>query len=225
MVTMTVTPARAAHPPTQLIILAATTLYRAAWQALLSQQPDIVVVGASGDLSDISPLLQAGQPATLLIDLPPLPSLMPQLKTLASVPGLLFLVDSYELDQIVPLLQAGITGCLSRDEPVAELARAIIAVGRGELVLPPAIAARALAALARGETGARDGLVEPLSEREIEVLRLLAQGLTNKDMAQTLILSVRTVEAHLRNIFGKLGVSSRTEAALWATRHGYGPEE
>ena len=86
------------------------------------------------------------------------------------------------------------------------------------------IAGRALAAMARGET-VGETLVEPLSDRETEVLRLLAQGLTNKDMAQTLILSVRTIEAHLRNIFGKLGVTSRTEAALWATKYGYGPED
>ena len=65
-------------------------------------------------------------------------------------------------------------------------------------------------------------MVAPLSERETEVLRLLAQGHTNKDIAQALILSVRTVEAHLRNIFAKLGVNSRTEAALWAVQHGYG---
>lgn len=125
----------------------------------------------------------------------------------------------------MPLLQAGITGCLSREEPVAELSRAIIAVGRGEIVLPPSLAVRALAVLARGDTGGNGGLIEPLSERESEVLRLLAQGLTNKDIAQTLILSVRTVEAHLRNIFGKLGVRSRTEAALWAAKHGYTPED
>jgi DNA-binding NarL/FixJ family response regulator len=81
-----------------------------------------------------------------------------------------------------------------------------------------------LVALARGESAAQS-LVEPLSEREIEVLRLLAHGSTNKDIAQTLILSVRTVEAHLRNIYGKLGVRSRTEAALWAVKHGYGAEE
>lgn len=72
------------HSPTQLIILAATTLYRAAWQALLSQQPDIVVAGTISDISEISPLLQPGQPATLLIDLPSLPALMQQLKTLPS---------------------------------------------------------------------------------------------------------------------------------------------
>jgi len=213
------------HSPTHLIILAATTLYRAAWQALLSQQPDIVVAETIGDISEIASLPQPDPPVTLLIDLPPLPPVMQQLKTLPSEVGRLFLVNSYELEQIVPLLQAGVSGCLSRDEPVAELSRAIIAVGRGEIALPPSIAARALAALARGETIASDGLVEPLSERETEVLRLLAQGRTNKDIAQILILSVRTVEAHLRNVFGKLNVTSRTEAALWATRHGYGPPE
>ena len=206
--------------------IAATALYRAAWTALLSEQPDIDVVGAVGDVSEIPAIVQTDQPTTLLIDLsPPLPSVARQLT--ADVPnlGLLFLIESYELGQILPLLQAGATGCISRDEAVADLARAIIAVGRGEIWLPPAMAARALAALARGETAGGDKLIEPLTERETEVLRLLAQGLTNKDIAQTLILSVRTVEAHLRNIFGKLNVTSRTEAALWATRHGYGPDD
>jgi DNA-binding NarL/FixJ family response regulator len=214
-----------AHSPTSLIILASATLYRAALRSLLADQPDITVAGAVGDISRVSTLLQPGQPATLLIDLPPpLLPLTQQLRTIVPTLGLLFLVDSYELDQILPLLRAGATGCISRDEPVAELARAIIAVGRGEITLPPSIARRALTALARGESPAGD-LIEPLSDREADVLQHLAQGMTNKDIAQSLILSVRTVEAHLRNIFGKLGVRSRTEAALWATKHGYGLED
>jgi DNA-binding NarL/FixJ family response regulator len=224
---MTTIPSRVAHLPTRLIILASTTLYRAAWQALLSTQPDLTVLGAVGQATEISALLPPHQPTTLLIDLPPpLPPIAQYLKTIAPEAGLLFLVDSYELSQLLPLLQAGVTGCLSRDESVADLARAIIAVGRGEIALPPAIAARALAILARGEEALDgDDLIERLSEREIEVLQRLAQGMTNKDIAQTLILSVRTVEAHLRNIFGKLGVHSRTEAVLWAVKHGYGTEE
>jgi len=214
------------HLSTRLIIMAPATLYRTAWQTLLAQQPDILVAGAVDDVSQIAALLEPGQPTTVLFDLPtPQPTLAQQIKPIIPDLGLLFLVDSYDLEQILPLLQAGVTGCISRDEPVAKLARAIIAVGRGEIALPPSIAERALAVLARGETVQEGGLIEPLSEREIEVLRLLAQGLTNKDIAQTLFLSVRTVEAHLRNIFGKLGVRSRTEAALWATKHGYGPEE
>ena len=213
------------HSVTQLIILAATSLHRAAWEALLSQQPGIAVAETVADAAQIATLGQPSRPTAVLIDSSsPSPAMTQQLKMIDPELGLLFLIDSYDLDQILPLLQAGATGCISRDEPVAELSRAIIAVGRGEIALPPAIAGRALAALARGETGG-ESLIEPLSERETEVLQLLAQGLTNKDIAQTLILSVRTVEAHLRSIFGKLGVKSRTEAALWATKHEYGPTE
>lgn len=119
------------------------------------------------------------------------------------------------------MLKAGAAGCVSRDESVAELARAVIACGREEISLPPSVASRALAALARGETVSASPN-EPLSERETEVLGLLARGLTNKGIAQELFVSVRTVEAHLRSIFAKLGVRSRTEAALWAVERGFG---
>ena len=214
-----------ASAPTHLIIFAPAMLHRAAWHALLSTQPDIVVVGAVGDVTEVADLLQADRPTAVLIDLPnPRPEVARALKSTVPTTGLLFLVASYDLAEILPLLQAGALGCVSRDASVGDLARALIAVGRGELALPPSIAARALAALARGEPVAA-GLRAPLSERETEVLRLLAYGLTNKDIAQTLFISVRTVEAHLRNIYGKLGVRSRTEAALWAMRHGYGPGE
>lgn len=215
----------ASHQPTQLIILAQASLYRAAWSALLTGQPNIEVAGAAVTVATADYLV-SGRSTTLLIDFPsPLPPLIQQLQTSYPAAGLLALVDDYDLDQLLPLLRAGATGCISRDESVADLARAIIAVGRGEIWLPPAIAGRALAALARGKAPGGDNLIEPLTGRETDVLRLLAQGLTNKDIAQTLILSVRTIEAHLRNIFGKLNVSSRTEAALWASRHGYGPDD
>ena len=150
-----------AHLPTNLIILASATLYRAAWQSLLADQPDIMVSGMVGNISEVSTVFQPGRPATLLIDLrPPLLPLTQQLRIIVPTLGLLCLVDSYELDQILPLLRAGAGGCISRDEPVAEFARAIIAVGRGEITLPASIASRALAALARGESPA-DDLIEP----------------------------------------------------------------
>ena len=210
---------------TRVIIYSPARLHREAWQALLSHQPDIVVADAVSDPSGIDVPLQPGQPTTVLLDLlDPGPDLVGQCKAASPDLGLLVLVASYDLADILPLLRAGATGFLSRDESVGNLARAIIAVGRGELVLPPAIAARALATLAHGERRTPESPAQPPSEREIEVLRLLARGLTNKDIAQTLILSVRTVEAHLRSIFIKIEVRSRTEAALWAVKHGYGGE-
>ncbi len=138
--------------------------------------------------------------------------------------GLLLLVDSYELKEIVNLLRAGATGFMAHDATVADLARGIIAVGRGEIVLPPEMATQALLALAR-EKEVPEEITVSLTDREQDVLNLLAQGQTNKDIAQTLFLSVRTVEAHLRNIYGKLNVASRTEAAIWAVNHDYGAKE
>lgn len=208
---------------TQVIILAAAALPRMAWAALVEQMPGLEVWGIAANKEDLGALPLTGNPTSLLIDFPGLPiNLVRTLATAVPDYGVLCLVDGYELDEIVALLQAGAMGCLSRDATVPELARALIAAGRGEIVLPPALATRALAALARGELS-RLTDSESLTERESDVLGLLARGLTNKDIAQSLFLSVRTVEAHLRNIYGKLGVSSRTEAVLWAVQHGFEP--
>ena len=209
----------------QLLIYSPAALHRDAWQALLSAQPGITVAGTVGETSELLLPIQPGQPTTILIDQLVLdPKLAIELKSAAADVGLLFLVQSYDLSEILPILRAGANGFISRDASVGDLARAIIAAGRGELVLPQSVSGRALAALARGAVIHADP-VEPLSKREVEVLRYLARALTNKDIAQTLFLSVRTVEAHLRNIYGKLGVNTRTEAAIWAVRNGYGPEE
>jgi DNA-binding NarL/FixJ family response regulator len=206
---------------THVAVLSPALLYQEAWRALLSAQPGVRVIGATSLTTAVCDLAAGASPATILIDLPTLPpEAVQQIKGALPAAGVLCLVHTYDLAEMMILLQAGANGFLTRDEPVADLARALIAAGRGEIVLPPEIAARALAALARGAALSQNQ-IEPLSDREEEVLRLLAQGLTNKDIAQTLILSVRTVEAHLRSIFGKLAVRSRTEAALWAIRHGY----
>lgn len=207
---------------THLVIYSPHALQGEAWRALLSSQPGILISGSLADLTQITTLSHSEGDNTILIDLPvPQPVIARQLRALAPQYGFLFLVQSYEFSTILPLLQAGATGFISRDASVGDLARAIIAAGRGELVLPPEVAIQSLVALAKG-LPASQGRSEPLSERESEVLILLARGHTNKDIAQELILSVRTVEAHLRNIFAKLDVGSRTEAALWAVRHGYG---
>ena len=205
---------------TYLIIFAPAALHREAWRALLADQPSIVIGGLLADAAHLATFPKADQPTTVLIDLPvPQPEVIKTFKDARPTLGLLVLVHSYDLSEIISLLKSGVTGCISRNETVSDLARAIIAAGRGEIVLPPSIATQALLALARGEP-IEPGPIEPFTERELDVLRLLGQGLTNKDIAQTLILSVRTVDAHLRSIFAKLGVHSRTEAALWIVKHG-----
>ena len=206
---------------TQLFIFSPYSLQCEAWRALLYNQPGILISGTLTEPSQITTHIRLEQASTILIDLPiSKPEIAQYLRTLAPRIGLLFLVPTYELSIILPLLQAGATGFISRDASVGDLARGIIAAGRGEIVLPQEIAVQSLIALAQDQPVKKE-MITSLSERETDVLRLLAQGLTNKDIAQALILSVRTVEAHLRGIFAKLDVSSRTEAALWAVQHGY----
>ena len=206
---------------THVIVYTPASLQREAWRALLAEQPFIDVLVTACEVSVVAPLVEPGQPTAVLVDLPGLRvDLAHQLHAAAPEAGFLFLVDDYDLDTVLPLLRAGAMGCISRDASVSELSRALIAAGRGEIALPDSIAGQALTALARGGT-AHDQPADPLTERETDVLHLLAEGMTNKDIAQTLIISVRTVEAHLRSIYGKLRVDSRTEAALWAVRNGY----
>jgi DNA-binding NarL/FixJ family response regulator len=114
-------------------------------------------------------------------------------------------------------LKEGATGCVLETASVEELLSAIRQVARGETFLSPPIV-RELVSSVTAYREQTQPEVEPLTEREREVLGLLAQGLNNKDIAQKLYLSVRTVEGHLANIYGKLHLKSRTEAALWAVQ-------
>lgn len=208
--------------PNSVIVIAAANLHRLAWSALLAQQPGLVVRGAAASPDELELQGMAEAPVTLLVDMTPVqPELVRHLAAAAPHATILCLIDHHDVTQIVGLLQAGATGCLSRNASTPELALALIAVARSEIVLPPELAIQALTALTRG-TYDQAQPTESLSERETEVLRLLAQGLSNKDIAQSLFLSVRTVEAHLRNIYSKLAIASRTEAVLWAVNHGYG---
>ncbi len=208
---------------TQVIILGAASLPRMAWAALLKQLPTLKTWGIVASLEDVRALPATHGPTSILIDFPRLPiSLVKAVSTAVPDYGLLCLVDNYDLDETLLLLQAGASGVLIREATVSELARALVAAGRREIVLPQGLASRALATLARGEEP-RSTTADTLSDRERDVLALLAQGLTNKDIAQSLFLSVRTVEAHLRNIYAKLDVTSRTEAVLWAVGHGFEP--
>ena len=211
--------------PVTAVTILAPSLPGAAWQALLEAQPFITVDGLATDSSQLGTGPPRIGPTVVLLDDPtPTSALVGRVGQAAPNAGILLLVDSYTLDEIVPLLQAGALGFVARSESVAALARSVIAAGRGEIVLPPSIASQALKLLASGERVGEQP-ADLLTEREIEVLERLAAGHTNKDIAQTLVISVRTVEAHLRSVYSKLDVGTRTEAVLWAVHHGYAPPE
>lgn len=206
---------------TSLLIFAKSNLHRAAWWALLGQQPGIMVEGTVGELAQMANF-QLTSPTVVLVDMPSLQTeLIHKIRATSSGYGMLILVESYDLDEIVSLLREGATGFIIRDSSVGDLARSIIAAGRGEIVLPQELASKALLALAQGKINQEEPSAN-LTEREQEVLAYLARGYTNKDIAQTLFLSVRTVEAHLHNIYSKLDVASRTEAVLWAVNLDFG---
>lgn len=123
-------------------------------------------------------------------------------------------------ERILGALDAGAVGYLLKDAEPDELARAIRAAARGEAPLDPK-AARTLLVAHRGAVSA----AETLSQREREVLTMVAQGHPSKVIAQRLEISEKTVKAHLTSVFRRIGVSDRTQAALWAERHGLTPRE
>ena len=208
---------------TNFIIYTPRKLHADAWQALLAEEAFLRLIGATESPDQLERWASsAGQMAALVDVLNPTGELASRLSNVTPKPGLLFLVDDYDLETILPLIRAGANGCISRNASRAKLVRALIAVGRDELALPEQVASDVLIALAR-DRRPRGVLIEDLTDREREVLNQLAMGSTNKDIAQELMISVRTVEAHLRSVYAKLEVSSRTEAALWAVQNGYSP--
>ncbi|HEX8032966.1 MAG TPA: response regulator transcription factor, partial [Ktedonobacterales bacterium] len=131
-------------------------------------------------------------------------------------------LTAYDDDQyVLALLDAGAAGFMLKDARGQELVEAVRAVHRGEAVLQPRVAARALRRAVARTTATPVPTPPPLSDREMDVLREAARGLPNKDIARRLNLRVRTVHTHLRNIFTKLSVCSRTEAVLLALRRGW----
>jgi DNA-binding NarL/FixJ family response regulator len=114
-------------------------------------------------------------------------------------------------------LEAGASGYLLKDADADKVAGAVRAAHRGELQLNPTVAQRLMASL---RAAPRHDLTEELTSRELEVLRLVGAGRANKEIAAELQISERTARTHVSNILGKLGLSSRTQAALWAVREG-----
>ena len=193
---------------------------------IIQRESDMEVVGEADDGEEAVELANKLQPNVVIMDIS-MPKLngieaTKQIKALHADTAVLILT-AYDNDQyIFALLEAGAAGYLLKNVRGRELIHAIRAVYDGESVLHPAVARRIISQLvypAPNHTEVQSA--EPLSEREIEVLKLAASGISNKEIAEQLFLSPRTVQAHLGNIFNKLGVASRTEAVLYGLRRGW----
>ncbi len=191
---------------------------RAGLVQLLATFADVELVGAAGDGEEVVALCAERQPDVVLMDLemPVLDGIEATRRIRSAQPGVavVVLTSFSDRERILRALDAGAAGYLLKDAEPAELRRAIEAAARGEAPLDPK-AARALLSARAGPTA-----VQSLSEREREVLAMVAEGLPNKLIARELAISEKTVKAHLTKVYREIGVTDRTQAALWAQRNG-----
>ena len=196
--------------------MAQDPLARAGLAALLADQPGCEVVGQVGGEVDLSTALEVYHPDAVLWDLGwSAEASLERFTDLqdTSLPVVALMPDSV---QITEAWSAGVRGFLLRDADASALHAALMAVSEGLTVLAPELSAAPPSIIER-----RSGsLPEELTAREMEVLQLLAEGLSNKSIAQRLSISEHTVKFHVNAIFGKLGAQSRTEAVIRATRLG-----
>jgi len=198
-------------------------IVREGLRALIGAKPDMELVGEAADGVEAVLKARSLQPDVILLDL-----VMPHKDGIEAIGDIkrenpkariLVLTSFAEDDKVFPAIQAGALGYLLKDSSPQELLRAIREVYRGESSLHPAIARKLIGELNRPPENLPP-TEEPLTEREVEVLSLVAQGLSNQEIAEKLVVSERTVRTHVSNILGKLHLANRTQAALYAVREG-----
>ena len=205
--------------PIRVLLVDDQALFREGLHTLLSVQADLEIVGEAGNGQEAIARAAAERPDVILMDVQ-----MPVLDGVAATRRLhgtqpecrVILLTTFDDDEYVfEGLRAGAVGYLLKDAPSARLVEAIRAAARGESFLQPSIAAKVVAEFTRLADKPRPaaGLAEPLTERELEILRLLAAGASNREIAAQLFLAEGTVKNHVTNILGKLDVPGRLQAA------------
>lgn len=198
---------------------------RAAIASLLAKEGDIAVVGQVAETTALASMIETLKPDVLVLD-----AHMPGHKVIESARGLrtshsavrILVLSAYNRrEYVVGMLEAGAAGYVLKDDPPETLAAAVRAVADGKQWLSPRVTQLLVTSAARRDTR----YVEDLTEREREVLRLMAAGRRNERIAEDLDITEQTVKNHVRSIFGKLGVQTRVEAVLYAIAQGWAEAE
>lgn len=193
-------------------------------QALLATEPNIEVAGEAENGKEAIRQVEKLKPDVILMDLQ-----MPEMGGIEAIghitsgnpkARILVLTSFATDDKVFPAIKAGALGYLLKDSSPEELIQAIRQVYRGESSLHPTIARKVLQELSRPPAPEQVPTSEPLTEREVDVLRLVARGMGNQQIADQLIISEATVRTHVSNILSKLHLASRTQAALYALQKG-----
>ena len=210
------------QPTIRVLIVDDHSVVRMGLRMFFELQPDIEVVGEATDGSEGVAMARRLEPDVVLMDL-----LMPNMDGVTAIgrikaerpeTEIVTMTSFIEEEQVTAALEAGASGYVLKDAEAEEVAAAVRAAYHGEVHLDPAVA-RLLAQRMRNRKTPDEGLVEPLTDREKDVLSLLGQGMSNKEIGTALFITERTARTYVSNILGKLGLASRTQAALYAVEH------
>ena len=208
--------------PIRVLIVDDHAVVRMGLKMFFDHQSDIEVVGEAADGSEGVAMARRLEPDVVLMDL-----LMPTMDGVTAIGRIkaerpdieiVTMTSFIEEEKVTAALEAGASGYVLKDAEAEEVAAAVRAAYAGEVHLDPAVA-RLLAQRMRAKKAPDDELTEPLTDREKDVIRLLGQGKSNKEIGSELFITERTARTYVSNILGKLGLASRTQAALYAVEH------